>query len=61
MSSPESNMYLTLFDRISLANSARLRAMKALNNSNRFGNEYETAKLWVNSVNMRLNGISVTR
>lgn len=61
MSSPESNMYLTLFDRIALANSARLRAMKALNDSNKFYNEYETAKLWVNSVNMRLSGISVTR
>jgi len=61
MSSPESNMYLTLFDRIALANSARLRAMKTLNNSKRFSNEYETAKLWVNSVNMKLNGISITR
>ena len=54
-------MYLTLFDRIALANSARLRALKALNDSNRFFNEYETAKLWVDSVNIRLNGISITR
>lgn len=61
MSTPENRMYLTLFDRIALANSARLRALKALNDSNRFFNEYETAKLWVNSVNMRLNGISITR
>lgn len=61
MSSPESNLYLSLLDRIALANSARLRALEALDDLNRFSNEYKTAKLWVDSANMTLNGMMVTR
>lgn len=61
MSSPENRMYLSLLDRIALANSARLRALEALDDLNRFSNEYKTAKLWVDSANMTLNGMMVTR
>jgi len=61
MSSPGSRMYLSLLDRIALANSARLRALEALDDLNRFSNEYKTAKLWVDSANMTLNGMMVTR
>lgn len=38
---------ITLFDRINLAHSARLRASQNVMNEERFNGEYDTARMWL--------------
>lgn len=54
---------LTFFDRLNLANCARLRSIDhaIAGNSQRFNDEYETAKMWVLISHHRAYGEPLTR